>query len=98
MYVVSRIIQVWKSELYKNPVSVQNFWLKSYFGVFTHWIMCKFDITLYLAERYNVFVGFKWEIPVGCMYLKNFLRIKARKIRKMAFFVLLILVQLQNEH
>ena len=63
-YILTRIIRIWKSELYKNPVSVRNFGLKSYFGVFTHWILCKFGINLHLTERYNVFVGFKWEISV----------------------------------
>ena len=43
---------------------MRNFEQKSYFSVFTHWILRKFDITLYLTEGYNVFVIFKWEIQV----------------------------------
>ena len=37
--------------------------LKSYFGVFTHWILREFDTSLYLTECYDNFVDFKWEIP-----------------------------------
>ena len=33
---LSRIIQVWKPDFHEKPVSVQNFGLKSHFGVFTH--------------------------------------------------------------
>ena len=34
-YVLTRIIQVRKTNFYENPVSVTNFGLKSHFGVFT---------------------------------------------------------------
>jgi len=61
---MTRNIQIWKSELYKNPVSERNFVLNSYFGVFTHWILREFDISLYLTECYDNFINFKWEIPV----------------------------------
>jgi hypothetical protein len=37
--------------------------LKSYFGVFTHWMLREFDTSLYLTECYDNFVDFKWEIP-----------------------------------
>ena len=38
--------------------------LNSYFGVFTHWILREFDISLYLTECYDNFINFKWGIPV----------------------------------
>ena len=48
--VLARNIQIWKSEFYKNPVSERNFGRKSCFGVFTHWILREFAISLYLTE------------------------------------------------
>ena len=60
---LSRIIQVLKPVFHEKSVWIQNFAMKSHFGVFTHWILCKLNISLYSRKRYEDFVDFKWEIP-----------------------------------
>ena len=43
---------------------MQNYGLKSWFGVFTRQILTRIAITGYISIGYKLFVNFKWEIWV----------------------------------